>query len=351
MLFTVLRVDPLPAQSFSGRTLPGGGLSIRHGAPVPPEVRTIYEGGLRFLADTQLEDGSWQSQYSSGPGIVALCCLAFLSQGDDANFGRYAEPIHRALRYIVKSQDPSTGFISQNQGGHGSMYEHGFATLTLAEAYGAVDEVLLWAGAEASAERRTLGQALELAVRASLGSQEANPFSAWRYSPTAKDADTSVSGAILVSLLAARNAGIEIADEKIDKALQYYENSTLPSGDVSYSGGMGGGQSMARTAISCLVFAIAKRKTSEPHQATLKNLVDNVDQDSHMGHPYYTRYYVAQALFQGDFDAWSRWNERTTGLVLEEQGDDGVIGGDAYSTSMSLLALALNFRFLPIYER
>ena len=37
------------------------------------------------------------------------------------------------------------------------------------------------------------------------------------------------------------------------------------------------------------------------------------------------------------------------------QDDSGQIGrsdyGPAYGTSMSLLALALNYRFLPIYER
>ena len=32
------------------------------------------------------------------------------------------------------------------------------------------------------------------------------------------------------------------------------------------------------------------------------------------------------------------------------QHDDGSFGG-AYQTGMSLLALALNYRFLPIYER
>ncbi|MFN7562591.1 MAG: squalene--hopene cyclase, partial [Prosthecobacter sp.] len=34
----------------------------------------------------------------------------------------------------------------------------------------------------------------------------------------------------------------------------------------------------------------------------------------------------------------------------ETQGEDGSFG-DAYQTGMSLLAVALNYRFLPIYER
>ena len=35
----------------------------------------------------------------------------------------------------------------------------------------------------------------------------------------------------------------------------------------------------------------------------------------------------------------------------ELQRDDGSFTGGAYATGMSLLGLALNYRFLPIYER
>jgi hypothetical protein len=97
------------------------------------------------------------------------------------------------------------------------MYHHGFAMLALAEAYGAVDDRDLWADASSS-NYRSIGQALELAVRAAITSQKKNPLGAWRYSPDSNDADTSVSGAVLVGLLAARNAGIEVPDASIDKA-------------------------------------------------------------------------------------------------------------------------------------
>ena len=39
--------------------------------------------------------------------------------------------------------------------------------------------------------------------------------------PNSTDADTSVTGAVLMGLLAARNAGMEVADEMIDTALEY----------------------------------------------------------------------------------------------------------------------------------
>ncbi len=79
------------------------------------------------------------------------------------------------------------------------MYNHGFSTLALAEAYGAVDDP-------------RLGPALQKAVRLIVSAQEANSLHAWRYSPDAKDADTTVSGAQMVALFAARNAGIPVPE-------------------------------------------------------------------------------------------------------------------------------------------
>ena len=65
---------------------------------------------------------------------------------------------------------------------------------------------------------------------------------------------------------------------------------------------------------------------------------------------------MAQALFQSDYDAWTRWNKENTRLILDSQATDGSIGngaghGKAYSTGMMLLSAALNYCFLPIYER
>ena len=124
--------------------------------------------------------------------------MVFLACGEDPNFGLYSNHIRKAVRNIISAQDANTGIMGT------SMYHHGFAMLALAEAYGAVDERNLWPDGKGP---RSIGQALELAVRAAITSQKKNPLGAWRYSPDGRDADTSVSGAVLVGLLAARNAG------------------------------------------------------------------------------------------------------------------------------------------------
>ena len=97
------------------------------------------------------------------------------------------------------------------------MYNHGFSTLALAEAYGQVQD-----------ER--IGPALQKAVDLILSSQSQNPNGAWRYAPDSPDADTTVSGAQMVALFAARNAGIGVPDAAIQKALRFFAECQTPDG-------------------------------------------------------------------------------------------------------------------------
>ena len=340
----------------------------RIGEVVPRDVHEIYDRGLQFLANSQLEDGSWENgdpgpamtrglegaaradptwsvAGKQGSGVTGLALLALLASGEDANFGIYSGHIRKALRSLVQSQDPRTGYLGP------SMYHHGFAMLALAEAYGAVDEHNLWPDAKAP---RSVGQALELAVRAAITAQKSNPSQAWRYQPDARDADTSVTGAVIVGLLAARNAGIEVPDESINKAIAYLRSLTAQSGEVYYvNGGDGIATSLARISIASLTFAVAGRKNLAEYKLTLRDLLQRLGEPAGQFGEY-TLYYEAQALFQGDLGSWEKWNKILVRRLAEAQQPDGSIRGrfsPPISTSLSLLSLALNYRFLPIYER
>jgi len=328
-------------------------LEVREGTGIPAEVRTIYLKGADYLAATQKPDGSWgagaQFHGDEACGIAALATMAFLSTGEDPNFGKYARNVRASVRYIIQHQNEKTGYIP------GNMYVHGFAMLALSEAYGAVDDEMLWAGKDKD-KSRTIGEALELTVQLAVTAQKKNPSKGWRYAPGDPSADTSIVGAVLMGLLAARNAGIDVPDDSIDGALEYMKSMTsADSGEVGYSGLGGLGESGARTAIACLVFSIGKRKEWPELEGTRRYLADHLDVSAQQNWGEYERYYKAQALFQADYDSWEKWNRNTIQEMRNLQTDDGQIGnsqhGPAYSTSMSLLALALNYRFLPIYER
>ncbi|MCB1229772.1 MAG: squalene--hopene cyclase [Verrucomicrobiae bacterium] len=323
------------------------GPELRFDGRMPPEVERIYERGLSWLADHQTEQGNWNDG-QSGAGVDGICLMAFLASGEDPNFGRYAPNIRRALRAMISSQDPETGYLPN------SMYHHGFAMLALSEAYGVVDDSLIArdGGGKNGAGMRSIGQALDLAIRCAVTSQEKNRWGAWRYSPDSTDADTSVAGAVLMGLLAARNAGMEVPDESIDAALDYMRRSTGKNGFVAYSGGFGGmGESMNRSAIATLVHAVAKQKDVWQYEATLKHITERLEHQADGHYLEYFRYYMAQALFQGDYQAWQKWNTATIRQLENTQAEDGSIGQTPYQTGMSLLALGLNYRFLPIYER
>ncbi len=326
---TAVAQDPLP----------------HHGEIVPRDVREMYDRGLQYLANKQAETGNWIDG-QQGPGTTGMGLMAFLASGEDPNFGRYRNNVRKALRSIISAQDGGTGYMGN------SMYHHGFAMLALAESYGAVNDRDLWPAGEAS-HRRSIGAALELAVREAVTSQKRNPLGAWRYSPEATDADTSVSGAVLVGLLAARNAGIEVPDTSIDKAIGFYKSMTSNSGQVAYAGIGGFDESVPRISIGTLVYALARRRDLPQFKAALKRLTQFAGGESS---PYleYGRYYQAQALFQGDVEAWEKWNKQLIRQLKASQQDDGSFTGQfgpSVSTSLSLLALALDYRLLPIYER
>lgn len=319
---------------------------VRTGDAIPRDMREIYDRGLAYLVSKQNPDGAWTGG-QDGPGTTGMALMVLLASGEDPNFGLYSSQVRKALRSMISQQNASTGILGD------SMYHHGFAMLALAEAYGTVDDRNFYAAGEANG--RSIGQALELAVRAAITSQKKNSLGAWRYSPDSSDADTSVSGAVLVGLLAARNAGIEVPDESIDKAINYYTKMTSPSGMVGYSGGFGGfDESTARISIATLVYAVARRKDLPQFKATLGHLTQKLEQSPQQGYLEYARYYQAQALFQGDVQAWEKWNNLLVRQLKATQAADGSFQsqfGPTVGTSLNLLALALNYRFLPIYER
>jgi len=329
--------------------------AVRFGDPVPRDVRELYDAGCRYLVQSQDSSGIWKDS-QQGPGVNGMAMMVLLASGEDPNHGVYRTPIRRAIRRIIASQDAARGYYGGGDGNQSSMYQHGFAMLALAEAYGVVDDRTLWSEEAAAGKGRSIGQSLELAVKLAVTSAKKNPAGAWRYSPDAADHDTSVSGAVLMGLLGARNAGIEVPDETIDRAIRYFTSMTGPNGQVGYANPSGG--SDATTSIGALVMAIARRKDVPQFKQAVEYLKQHSQGTTQQSpYPNYTRYYRAQALFQADVEAWQQWNNRLVqelktqrqadGSFTMQPGADGGIAG----TSLTLLSLAVNYRFLPIYER
>ncbi|NBT14566.1 MAG: squalene--hopene cyclase, partial [Planctomycetia bacterium] len=229
----------LAAHGLSAGFAPGQPPVGRVADPVPRDVRELYEAGCRYLAREQDPGGGWKDS-QQGPGVTGMALMVLLASGEDPNHGAYRTPIRRAVRNIIASQDAASGYYGGAGRGHASMYHHGFAMLAIAEAYGVVDDRTLWADDGGDGKGRTIGESLEAAVKLAVVSAGKNPQGAWRYSPDARDHDTSVSGAIAMGLLGARNAGIEVPDETIDRMIRYFTSMTGKNGQVGYQGPQGG---------------------------------------------------------------------------------------------------------------
>jgi hypothetical protein len=297
---------------------------------LPEQVDRMYLKGLDYLVRTQSPAGDWPDAGQGPSAITGLAVVSLLAHGDDPNYGPYTQPIHRALDFLLKQQDKRTGYIGP------SMYNHGFATLALAESYGQVND-------------DRLGPALQKAVRLILTSQEANGSKAWRYSPESRDADTTVSGAQMVALLAARNAGIPVPEKNIQDGLKFYFSCQSGDGGIGYTAV--GGPNSTRTAIGCVVMALAKDKNSTAFQSAFQ-FVKNAGND--IQYPAYFRYYASQAFFHASPDAWNNWNHENIKALRASQTPEGSWEGpigSTFNTAGSLLSLALNYRYLPIYER
>ena len=114
--------------------------------------------------------------------------------------------------------------------------------------------------------------------------------------------------------------------------------------------------------ISARPCALARRQDLPQYKAAAKYLVARGSggaQPGMDGYPGYTDYYRAQALFQCDVNAWEKWNAGLVKTLKTAQGKDGSLsggrgmgmGGGTVATSLYLLSLAVNFKFLPVYER
>jgi hypothetical protein len=298
---------------------------------IPPEIDHMYVKGIQYLAEKQNAEGCWDAPFGNEPAVVGLCILSILAHGEDPNYGPYTDTIHRALDYILKNQSPDTGYIGT------SMYNHGFSTLALAEAYGYVHD-------------DRIGPALQKAVALILSSQSRNTNNAWRYSPDSPDADTTVSGAQMVALFAARNAGIGVPEDAVRKALRFFADCQTPDGGIGYT--TASGPDGARTAIGALVFSLAKQQKTAAFRAAVGYLDANPSDEG--GYHQYYLYYAAQAYFRVSPRAFDAWNAQNVKALSASQLDDGSWSsglGPTFSTAASLLSLALNYRLLPIYER
>ncbi len=228
----------------------------------------------------------------------------------------------------------------------GPMYGHGFATLFLGEIYGMTGD-------------ESVKEKLQRAVR--LIERTQNPEGGWRYQPVPYDADISVTICQVMALRAARDAGIKVEKDVIDKSIKYVRRCQNPDGGFSYmaSQGGGGGSGFPRSAAGVAALYYAGIFAGDDLERGLKYVKQFTPGHGTMlpneGHYFYGYYYATQAMFLAGGNYWATFYPGIRDELIEKMGQtasrdhwDGDFSED-YATSMALIILQMPNRYLPVY--
>lgn len=315
-------------------------------------VDRAVDRALEFLANTQIKgEGAWTAgRYGRNVAITSLSVMAFLSAGHVPGEGKYGAAIERGVKWVLAQQRPN-GLLA-NEGGH-EMYHHGIATLMLAEVSGMVNKEL---GKEV---KRAVEKAVALILKAQRVREQHR--GGWRYRVEHYDgSDVSVSGWQVMALRAARNVGCDVPAAVIERAIEYFKRcQDTRSGGFRY-------MPYAMVTVPCTgtaVLALELCGKKEHRSDTVIKGADYLIRKENLPrwggwHFFYGIYYGSQASFQVGGNYWTTYRANLHRVLLRNQGDtgswlgssDGAYGPN-YCTAMAVLALTVEYRFLPIYQR
>lgn len=321
--------------------------------PPPPakldgETRVAVDKALVWIATKQEADGSWSDgEHRHSTAITSFAVLAFLSDGHMPGRGRHGETVLKGARFLAASAKPENGCLVGARGANGrDMYCHGMATLALSQLWGTGGKEL----------DEAIRPVLERAVLLILQSQ--NKEGGWRYQPVPQDADISVTVMQVMALRAARNAGMHVPDQVLDKAIAYINSCRDPmTGGYNYQPKQKAPE-FARTAAGVCVLHLCGRHTAEEIPQAVKFLESNFNSSHHF---FYGHYYASHAMHQIGGKTWETWYARLRKKLLPNQAVDGSwpraarldhsSPGPVYQTSIAVIALAVPEQFVPIYQR
>jgi hypothetical protein len=319
----------------------------KEGSPELTEAADLaIEKGLQYLINTQKPDGSWSS--ADGNYDIAgtsLGLMAFMVKGHFPGFGRHGAALDRAKNFLIKKgEDSATGVV-------GGMYEHGLFTLAMSEMWGMTNNI---------EDNKKIQTILERAVQVILRAQ--SPLGGWRYSarPDAGQ-DTSVTAMVFVSLASARQAGILVPTETIDRVVGYLRDQVWneKSGGFGYQGNSGG--TLACTGGGAYAAQLCGMRDTEWVQAAIRYLENSpkVFNRKEIGEFHYAHYYAMQAMVQAGDEHYAKWYPQIRDALIPLQKPDGSWNeGTAekaeiypHKTPMSIIILGTPHRYIPVYQQ
>lgn len=330
-----------PAAGTAGAATPG------ETAPELTEAADLaIERGLQYLITTQNPNGSWTAKGGNFEiAGTSLGLMAFMVKGYFPGFGRHGAALDRAKNFLLKKAEESTTGVV------GGMYEHGLFTLSMSEMWGMTND---------TEDNKKIQTALERAVQVILRAQ--SPLGGWRYSarPDAGQ-DTSVTAMVFVSLASARQAGILVPTETIDRVVGYLRDQVWneKTGGFGYQGR--DGSTLACTGGGTYAAQLCGMRDSEWVQAAIRYLENSpkMFNRKEIGEYYYAHYYAMQAMVQAGDEHYAKWYPQIRDSLIALQNPDGSWNeGTAekpetypHKTPMSIIILGTPHRYIPVYQQ
>ncbi len=314
---------------------------------ITPAAKRAIDQGLSYLAGRQHDNGSFGTgSYKGNVAVSGLCGMAFLSSGHMAGRGKYGQHVENAIQYVLSRSQPSGLIKDEKSASHGPMYGHGFATLFLAESYGMTRSKEL---------RKKLVDAVKLIINTQ------NKEGGWRYTPDSNEADISVTVCQIMALRAARNSGIYVPKDIVQRCTEYVKRCQNSDGGFRYQLVSNSRSEFARSAAGVVAIYSAGIYEGREIQSGIKFLNRWIPRNSVLRFErnyFYGHYYAAQAMWHAGEPHWGRWYPaiRDELLQLRRPLSNGTVWRDAsysneYATAMACLILQLPASHLPIFER
>lgn len=334
-------------------------------------VDAVVQKGLDWLKRNQAPDGHWEAQGGQYPtSMTALAGMAMLMEGSTLREGKYSDNLVRAVDWFMK-RSQSNGLLGNPNNPTEQQrytYGHGFGMLFLASVYGEEEDM---------ERRKKLEVMLKKAVEFCGHAQ--TDKGGWGY-VSAKDGHNFDEGSTTITQLqglrAARNAGIPVPKEVIDKAIEYLRKCTTARGGVIYNlSGSGVAQvgqerpPITAAAVACAFSA--GQYDDEFARKWIKFCKENIPiAKGRVAHDEYQSYYLAQAIYVlGDDrygkmfpkepkESWLTWSGYKDAMYDYLKGQQNADGswtsgyiGPVFSTSVNLCILQLEKGIVPIYHR
>ncbi len=329
------------------------------GAPRPTKLtENAVMRGLRWLRDHQNEDGSWGEKNKAAMTGLALLC--FLGHGELTESPEFGFTVNHAVQWLVDGGNKYDSRLSMTRDGWGDnagVYEHAIATYALGEFYTLTKD-----------ERLT--ELLPKAVAYIVQGQGPDGGWAYRYDKS-QPGDTSVSGWQVQALKAAHLTKLNLpgVEAALDQAMKNFDRVQGPNGGYGYRGPE---DRYSLTGVGVLSELFWRGKRNKDLQRSVEFITDKSEKEFPVRYQgekgdLYAWYYHSQAMLMYGGSAWTNWERRFSGEVVQAQtlaGDwppmraSGVghlqdadnLNGQVYRTSLCVLMLEVYYRYLPIHR-